>query len=155
MLKKIVLTACAFAFAAAPLLAQETSPPPDGPQLVLMPPPGTEKPEDVGEPPADPEAAKDWLTGVFHSMMDIDSSGALSQAELRAWVAHVQFMPMGSGDFDGELEPAFPVTCLQRAFVSRIDQIPKTRAAFSPRTRERLSSSRSPAKVRTSSRAWR
>ena len=49
MLQKIALAACALAFAAAPLLAQV--PPPDPPQLVLMPPPGTEKPEDVGEPP--------------------------------------------------------------------------------------------------------
>jgi len=76
--------------------------PPEGdmPHLMLAPPPETEKPEDVGEPPPpgeDPEALVDWLTPIFHGMMDTDDSGEVSLEELRAWAvfAHV---PPPEGD---------------------------------------------------------
>ncbi len=106
MLRKLILIASALALATGPVLADhhegEPPPPPPGdmPQLVLMPPPDTVPPEDAGEPPPeDPEAAKDWLTGIFFPMMDTDDDDMLSQAELRAWVAfaHIPFMPPDDG----------------------------------------------------------
>jgi hypothetical protein len=71
--------------------------PPEGdmPQLMLAPPPETEKPDDVGEPPPEdgPEALVDWLTPIFHGMMDTDGSGELSLEELRAWAVHAHVPP--------------------------------------------------------------
>ena len=81
MLKEITLSAAVLALVATPLMAQEMEPPPESPpHLILAPPPDAEKPDDVGEPPEDPEEARLWLTGVFHSMMDIDHSGGLTRA---------------------------------------------------------------------------
>ena len=112
MQRTIAVTFAALAFAAVPTLAQEVEPPPEEPpHLILQPPPETEKPEDVGEPPADPEAAKTWLAGVFHSMMDTDGSGGLDEGEFSAWVAHVFFGPPPPPPPlpEGEFAPAFPV----------------------------------------------
>jgi hypothetical protein len=97
MFRQFAFAVLAVALAATPLLADqhEEPPPPSRPQLVLEPPPGAEPPEDPGEPPADPEAAKGWLSSLFHDMMDEDGDGLVSQEELRAWVAwaHIPFDP--------------------------------------------------------------
>ena len=80
--------------------------PPEGdmPQLMLAPPPETEKPDDVGEPPPEdgPEALVDWLTPIFHGMMDTDGSGELSLEELRAWAVHAHVPPMPP---EGDMPP--------------------------------------------------
>ena len=89
MLKKIVLIGCALALGVAPLMAQEASPEPEPSQVVLMPPPDTDKPEDAGEPPADPEAVEVWITAIFHSMMDTDGNGELDREELRHVCARI------------------------------------------------------------------
>ena len=109
MLQRIAAMVCALALIAVPLMAQEP-PPHDTPEIVLAPPPDTAPPEKAGEPPADPEAAKEWLTSIFFKMMDTDGDGALSEDELRAWVVRTEMPPPPPGmPGDPEAAPAFPV----------------------------------------------
>ena len=110
MLKKIILTACALALTAGPTFADhhKGGAPPEGPQLVLMPPPDFMPPEKPGKPPEDPEEAKGWLAGHFFAGMDANGDGVISKEEFRAWVAwgHMPFMPDdGPAHPDGEEWP--------------------------------------------------
>ena len=117
-MKKIMLTAGALALMAGQLLADghegplpEEMPPADMPQITLMLPPAE------GEPPMDPEEAKDWLLGIVYPMMDTDGSGGLSYEEVRVWMAWVHIPPMehmehphepppeGEPPLEGELPP--------------------------------------------------
>ena len=111
-MKKIILAAGALMLMAGQLLADmhEGPPPEDMPQITLMPPPPgegeppPEPPEDVGEPPMDPEAAKDWLLGITFPMMDSDGSGGLSYEEVRAWVAWMHIpLALQDGSFEVEI----------------------------------------------------
>jgi hypothetical protein len=113
MLHRIAVLVCCTVGLVVPALAQDPPPPMDPPQVILSPTPETEPPTDVGEPPADPEAAKHWLADIFFKMMDTDDDGSLSDAELHPWVADVRMPsppPPLNMPGEPELAPAFPVT---------------------------------------------
>ena len=111
MLKQTAITILAGAFIWAPALQAEDPEAMDHesmtPQMVLAPPPDTEKPEDVGEPPADPEMAAEWMADIFFMMMDTDGDGQLSKEEMAPWVLRVN-MPPPPPEGDMQALPAFP-----------------------------------------------
>jgi hypothetical protein len=94
MIRRLTLFICLGLLAGFPVLTQADhhEPPPDSPpKLILQPPEGTEKPEDV-EMSEDPEEAKAQVVEIMFGMMDADGNGELNLDELRGWV-HDVWMP--------------------------------------------------------------